>query len=368
MCACGGRRHRKRRVERTRVTAVGPVRLARWHTRCPACAGVGFPADGRLGVNGFVTRRASRMACLAGVSDPFRKAEGLLRELSGWAVDAETLRRLTHAEAAAATRTRADRGPLPAAFATAQTPANGATDVEVQIDAGKVNTLGGWRDVKVGVFAVRGRADGCSAAAAESRALPAPVVRSVIAAVAEVGVFAPRCRAEADRLGLTDPSRVSVLGDGAEWVWNLAGGPFAGAAQVLDYYHAAEHLAAAGRASRAGAGFDEWLAGATGRVLADGYAGACQALHELAGGAEVGAAWNYLAGHRDRLSYAARVRRGQSIGSGLVEGTIKQRVNLRLKRTGARWRVEGVGAFVELLALSDTPEWVEYWNGNSLAA
>ncbi len=49
--------------------------------------------------------------------------------------------------------------------------------------------------------------------------------------------------------------------------------------------------------------------------------------------------------------------RGRSIGSGAVEGTIKQEVNLRLKRTGARWRVEHVGPLVELRALSHTPEW-----------
>jgi hypothetical protein len=70
---------------------------------------------------------------------------------------------------------------------------------------------------------------------------------------------------------------------------------------------------------------------------------------------------NYFAGHRDRLGYAVRLRRGQVIGSGLVEGTIKERVNLRLKRTGARWRAAQVGPFVELLALSDSPEWDEYW-------
>jgi hypothetical protein len=73
-------------------------------------------------------------------------------------------------------------------------------------------------------------------------------------------------------------------------------------------------------------------------------------------------ALNYLTGHRDRLHYAARLRRGKAIRSGLVEGTIKQRANLRLKRTGARWRAEGVGPLVELLALSDSPEWAEYWN------
>lgn len=347
------------------MTAVGAIRLDRWHTRCPGCGEVGFAADGRLGVDGFLTVRARRMACRAGVGDPFRQAETLLRELTGWAVDAETIRRLTHAAAADATRTRDDREGLPAAFAAAHEPTAerpGPTDDEVAIDAGKVNTTGGWRDVKVAVFAVRGRAAACSSAEAASRELPAPVVRGVIAAVEEASLFGVRCRAEANRLGLTDPTRLTVLGDGAEWIWNLADERFPLASQVLDYYHAAEYLASAGRESLGAAAFPGWLDRATGRLLADGYAGACESLAGLPGGAAVGVAVNYLAGHRDRLSYAARLRRGQAIGSGLVEGTIKQRVNLRLKRTGARWRVEGVGPLVELLAMSDTPEWAEYWN------
>ncbi|MGL6095013.1 MAG: hypothetical protein ACRC7O_04330, partial [Fimbriiglobus sp.] len=296
-----------------------------------------------------------------------RPAERLLRELTGWAIDAETLRRLTHAVAADATRTRGDRKALPAAFAAAHGPTAerpGPAGDEVDIDAGPVNTTGGWRDVTVAVFAVRGRADPCASADAASRELPAPVVRSVIAAVEEAGVFAGRCRAEADRLGRTDPSRRTVPGDGAEWIGNRADEPFPTAGQVLDYDHAAEYLAAAGRESLDAAGFPAWWDGATGRLLADGYAGACEALAGLpAGGSEVGVALNDLAGHRDRLNYAARWRRGPSIGSGLVEGTIQQRVNLRLKRTGARWRVEGVGPLVELRAMSDTPEWSEYWTG-----
>jgi hypothetical protein len=97
-------------------------------------------------------------------------------------------------------------------------------------------------------------------------------------------------------------------------------------------------------------------------LAGDGYLGACEAVSELPGGAaEIGAAVNDWAGHRDRVNYAVRLHRGQAIGSGLVEGAIKQRVNLRVKRTGTRWRADGVGPFVELLAMSDTPEWAEYW-------
>jgi hypothetical protein len=52
---------------------------------------------------------------------------------------------------------------------------------------------------------------------------------------------------------------------------------------------------------------------------------------------------------------------GRSIGSGAVEGAIKQQVNLRMKRTGARWRTEHVGPLVELRALSYSPEWQALW-------
>ena len=295
--------------------------------------------------------------------DPFRKAEGLLEELSGWSIDAETLRRHAHAEAAQAASQRAERAGLPAAFAAA------TGDAELHIDAGKVNALEGWRDVKVAVFAVRPRGPAATAEDYEQRQLPPPSVRSVIAAVEEVGLFEPRCRAEAARLGLTDPTRLSVLGDGAEWIWNLATRSFAGASQVLDVYHAVEHLATAGRAAFGDApGFADWLTAARRRLVGDGYCGVCTTFaHPLPDpiaerlAAAAGPTLNYFAGHRDRLGYAVRLRRGQAIGSGLVEGTIEERVNLRLKRTGARWRAERVGAFVELLAMADTSEWDEYW-------
>src|SRR5207249_1030504 len=55
------------------------------------------------------------------------------------------------------------------------------------------------------------------------------------------------------------------------------------------------------------------------------------------GGAALGGLLNDFAGHQERLGYTLRLRRGQGIGSGLVEGSIKQLVNRRLKQTGARW-------------------------------
>jgi hypothetical protein len=346
------------------LTAIGPVRLERWHARCEPCKQVGFAADGLLGLDGGLTLRARRMACLAGVHDPFRKAEHLLQELSGWSLDAETLRRFCHAEAARAAATRRQRTALPTAFDQA------SGDHELHTDAGKINTREGWRDVKMAVFACRERAASASSLDMEQRDLPAPAVRAVIAAVEEAEKFGDRCQREAQRLHLTDMAQLSVLGDGAEWIWNLAEARFRGAAQVLDVYHALEHVAVIGRAAVGeGEPLTNWMATARRKLVGDGYAGVCEIVGQPQADAEaqrrvgevVGPVLNYFAGHQARLGYAARLYRGQAIGSGLVEGTIKEMVNLRMKRTGARWQATRVGSFVELLAMSRNPEWDEYW-------
>ena len=72
-------------------------------------------SEAGLGVHGRLTATASRMACLAGIHEPFRKAERLLGELCGWSADAETIRRLCHHQAKAARRQRGDREGLPEA-------------------------------------------------------------------------------------------------------------------------------------------------------------------------------------------------------------------------------------------------------------
>ncbi len=348
------------------MTAVGAIDLRRWHSRCPGCGDVGFAVDTLLGLGGWLTERARRMAIRAGLNDPFRQAESLLAELAGWSIDAETVRRYTHAEASDAATARAERTALPKAFARAE------GEHEVHLDAGKVNTPDGWRDVKVAVFACRQRGVSADSDDYTQRDLPEPSVRSVVAAIEEVGAFGHRCSWEAKRLGLADSERLSALGDGAEWIWTIVGRQFPQAAQLLDVYHAVEHLAVLGQAIVGEQGdLAAWLEPARRRLVGDGYAGVCEVVAQpIAGaaaqrrGAEVsGGVLNYFAGQQQRLGYAARLRRGQVIGSGLVEGTIKELVNLRMKRAGARWLPGHVGPFVELLALTRGPEWQEHWSG-----
>ena len=331
-----------------------------------ACDQGDFGADRVLGLTGYVTRGAGRMACLLGVQRSFAKTEAALLEVAGWDLDDNTIRQLCHATAARAHATR-ERRDTAAAFARAQ------GDHELPIDAGKVNTQGGWRDVKVAVVARRRPGPSITASEWDDRDLPPPTVRSVVAAVEEAAAFGARCATETGRLGLTDPRVIHVLGDGAEWIWNLAQRHFPGASQCLDYWHAAGYLGEAAKAvfgagsSAAAAALDR----GKGRLLGDGYWGVTQWIGELASamppkgdGTASATALNYLAGHQTRLNYALRLRRGQSIGSGLVEGSIKQLLNLRLKQTGARWKVEHVAPFVELAALATGPEWEAFWKQN----
>lgn len=345
------------------MTAVGAIRLERCHGYCQICEQPQFAADRLLGLDGWLTPRARSMADRAGIHDPFRPAEGLLRDLAGWTIAAETIRRYCHEDAARARQGRGERQALPERFADA------LGDREVHIDAGKVNTPQGYRDVKVAVFGCRERAEPSAAPDYEQRNLPGPGVRAVIAEIEEASAFGRRCAAEAGRLGVS-ATKLSVPGDGAEWIWNIAGEHFPAAAQVLDVYHGCEHLAEAARAAFGeGERMREWLDEARGKLLGDGYWGVCEAMaapmaDEEASrrlGTTAAEVLNYFSGHQGRLGYALRLRRGQAIGSGLVEGTIKQRVNLRMKRSGARWLPEHVGPFVEIMAMADSPEGSEFW-------
>jgi len=345
------------------MTAVGPVRVTRDYLTGSGDDPGGFRADEELGIEGYLTGGATRMAALAGVGESFAKASRVLSELAGWVLDDDTIRLATHATARRAAATRPER-PDAARFAEAP----GA--VEVPIDAGKVNTTGGWRDVKVAVFAKREEGEPAAPKDWDDRELPPPTVRTVVAAVEGVDAFAERLKAEADRLGVTGSDDVTVLGDGAAWIWNLAGSVLPQAKGVLDVYHAAEHIASAAKAvwgegtARAAAGLEEGRSA----LIAEGLSGLEAWIGRVFAEMGTGVGYDalislaaYATSHTTRLDYADRLQGGRSIGSGLIEGTIKQLINLRLKRTGARWSVENVGPLVELVALADSPEWQSIW-------
>src|SRR3954454_5404978 len=143
-CPCGAAGRHKGNASKTVMTALGAVVLWRAYFACRACGLGGYFADRFLGLEGFLTRQATRLICLLGGSHAFAIAERLLTECCGWKVSDERIRQACQAEATRIAGFRAESPAVAAAFADA------AGEVEFQTDAAKVNTTGGWRDMKIG--------------------------------------------------------------------------------------------------------------------------------------------------------------------------------------------------------------------------
>lgn len=295
------------------------------------------------------------MITLAGVSRSFRHGETLLEQLAGWTTCHEVVRQVCYRQAGRLADQREGASPEIEPFRDAP------GETEFQTDATKVNTTGGWRDMKLFVFAKRKAGEPATIEQWDTRRLPAPTARLAFAAVEEIDEFAPRWWPWAERLGLGD-GRLSVLGDGAEWIWDHAELQFANWTGTLDIFHAGEWLAKAAKAG-CGEGTAEaarWLREARLALLGDGYSGLCEYLAASAGwvpsqaglAAAAPEVLNYFRGHRDRLDYAPRLLRGQPIGSGLIEGACKQMIGRRMKQTGAQWDVGNADRMALLCSLA----------------
>jgi hypothetical protein len=292
-------------------------------------------------------------------------ARGHLQEFCGIIVSDELIRRITLAEAPRMQTWQQTAAEAPAAFIQAE------GEVEFETDAVKVNTTEGWRDAKIGIFAKRLRGASADSSQWNTRTLPKPTARHAFAAVEESQTFAQRWGTTAERLGVNPlSSALAVLGDGAEWIWNRAAEQFPNAIGILDVFHAAEHVADATKAYLGeGPAATEQSERGRDRLLSDGYAGLVEWLGELSqrplasggDGAALGAMMNYFAGHRERLNYAVRLHRGQSIGSGMVEGAAKNMIGRRLKANNARWLPDNVNRMGIACSALYSETWEVYW-------
>ncbi len=316
-----------------------------------------------LGLDGYLSPRVLRLACRLAADRSFDVAAERLHECCGVTVGGETLRRYCTATGVrVANWVRTDpeaAGPFREAVG----------EVEVQVDAGKVNTTTGWRDLKVVGFARRPIGPAATPAEWDSRELPGPTARVVLADIEGIDTFRRDWRVWADRLGVGSGSSVSVLGDGADWIWNAADAQFPGSRQVLDVYHALEYVSDAAKVLY-GEGTADALASyesGRSRLLSDGWSGVCEwVADELvredtpARRAAVETLVGYLSKHVGRVGYAGRLAEGRSIGSGLIEGTIKT-LGLRMKARGARWVERNAEHMSALVALSNSTLWEHYW-------
>lgn len=331
------------------------MRLNRLYLVCPGCDASRYPLDERLGIRGFVSPLARRLVCLAGASWSFERASANLKEFCGLSACDNTIRAVCHEHGGAMRDWQRDDPRGGAAFRKA------IGDVEFQTDGTMVNTTAGWREMRLSIFAKRKRGKPVRKAADwRQRDLPAPHARVIQAAVRTSEQLGPSWRRMATRLGLSETASISVIVDGAKWIWNQVAAHLPGASGVLDIYHALEQLWAAAKA-RFGEGAAEaagWVEARRATLLRGG---AGTLVGELAG-----ARWSgvrgYFEPHLGHTDYAGRLAEGRSIGSGLVEGCCKQVIGRRLKQTGARWKVRRVERMAVLCSVQASDQWDAYWN------
>jgi hypothetical protein len=339
--------------------------LQRLYLVCPRCGHSRYPLDDRLGVTGFVSPHAKKLLSLAGASWSFAAAAAHLAEFCGLRTCDQTIRAVCFEEAGLVADWLHTDPAAGADFAAA------GGDVEFQTDGTMVNTWEGWREMRLGIFAKRQRGQPATAAQWDSRRLPPPHARVLFGGIETAEHFGPRIRRWAGRLGIREASAVSVLGDGADWIWKQTDKQLPGARGWLDIYHGSEHLAGCvkvlyGEGSVQG---QAWVDAGRQALLTAGAAGVQAHLAAARRGARSAAQRQPLdsvAGYFERragyLDYAERLAAGQSIGSGLVEGACKQVIGRRMKQTGARWRVRRANRMATLCCTFHSDTWAPYWD------
>jgi len=221
-----------------------------------------------------------------------------------------------------------------------------------------------WHELKTGVVYRHEQA----ATTAKGRGLL--LQKRVVSWQGEPVELGRRLHWEALRHGLGRSRQVLVLADGAPWIWNVAADRWPGATELLDFYHASQHLWELGRALHGG---DEtraaaWVERRRHRLRHGGERALLREMGALRvrraeAGEVVRREREYFAGHARRLNYAAMARRGWPIGSGAVESVCRQR-QCRFKRPGQFWTPHGLRHLLAVVEAQTNDHWDELWQLN----
>lgn len=351
------------------ITSVGEICVPRRYYAGRDCTCKSVPWDQWAGIpqGHKLTMHARRMVTLGGSSWSFDQASQRLAELCHLQVSNDVIRAVCDEEGQEAAQWL-KQSPEPA-----EQMAAAVGELEFYSDGVKVNTVGGWREMRINVFAKREPTTPVGPALWDKRVLEKPGCRVAWAAIAASYRIGATWKQMLGHLGLEQTPRLSVLGDGARWIWDEAAKRFVAITTVdwvVDVFHVNEHIHAC-----AGAMFGKETPAAkrwaTQRVeelidvegprfierlrehrLAATDEKSREALKELIG---------YLEENRDSLWYRTRLAQGLPIGSGLIEGTCKNTIGARLKLNSARWRVRRAEHMAALRCLQYGDLWAPYW-------
>jgi hypothetical protein len=358
-------------------SVVGVVELSVWHGYDPATHHWGSPIRQQWGLSAHQQLSPGlqdRLAFTVTATGTYEQAAAVAGKW-GCPTDDTTLHALTQrlgARAEAQTQHRLT--PVPSEITARRAP---SVLTVLMLDGWQVRQRGAgwgrtrtqqprveWHELKTGVVY---RHDQAGQTAGGRGLLAQKVVVSWQGDPLELG---RRLHGEALRHGLARSRDVLAVADGAPWIWNVVADRWRGATEVLDFYHASQHLWELGRTLSRGddARAAAWVEPRLHRLRHGKERGVLRELAALrpprsAAGEIVRREQGYFAGHAARMNYQALAQRGWPIGSGAVESACRQR-QCRCKRPGQFWTASGLRHLGALIEAQANGHWDELWQPN----
>ena len=355
--------------------------LDRAYYYCEACEAGFCPRDRALGLQDTsLSAGITRMVGLAAAMVSFVESSELMRELAAVPVDPKQVERT--AEALGQEIVDDEQNVIEPGPPAASTMYLGMDGTGIPIRASELVGRKGkqpdgsakTREVKlVTVWTAEGhKADGTAVRDPGSVTYSAAIERAATRDTDDVlSPFAQRVDREAQRRGFDQAPRRVVLGDGAPWIWNLADEQCPGAIQIVDLFHAKQHLSDVATAIY-GAGTDlahQWARLRHDDLDAGHLRAVCHALRAHAATCpDARRCWDYVRRHRARMRYPTFRAQGLCVSSGVVEAGCKVAIGTRLKRAGMHWTVAGADAIIALRCCRLSGRFEDFWERRSATA
>jgi len=375
-CSCG-HRARYRELRRRRIlTAVGGVELVRPYYLCPHCHQGQFPFDAELDVeNKDLSPGVRPMLAVVGQATAFDQGREQMKRLAGLELTTKAVERTAEAigeDIGGREREQIQHAlqldlpvvvgePIPILYVQMDgtgVPLTEAERRESKVEGQPART----REVKLGCVFTQTTYD------PQGYAMRDPGSTTYTGAIETAEEFGQRLYAEACDRGWSRAKKKVIMGDGAEWIWNLADLHFPGALQIVDLFHARQHLWDLARLVYPSddARQKQWIMrhqpkldeGRIEKLV--GYLRSLEASSpELA--ATIRKAADYFEKNADRMRYPEFRRQHLFVGSGVIEAGCKTVIATRLKQSGMFWTVRGANAIIALRCCRLSGRFEDYW-------
>jgi hypothetical protein len=360
---------------KTFATVLGSLQLCRAWYYCRECGRGLAPRDDELGLTGgSMSPGLSAMVDRVAAEGPFAAGSELLAHLAGVSVGAKRVERASEANSQvlahvlAAEVAALAEGDASVVGPTGEAPeklyvaldGTGVPTVAADVQGRAAKNADGvarTREAKLAVTFTQTKLDD------DGHPVRDPGSSSYLATFEPAESFGRYAELAARRRGSDHAASVVILGDGAEWIWNLAERHFPGATHIVDLYHARQHLHAvnrtvAGAVADLGPGWsdrrvDQLDAGDIDALLA---AFAELELTEVERAA-VDKQLGYFRTNKTRMAYGTFRQAGLFVGSGVVEAGCKTIIAQRLKQSGMRWTTNGATGIFTLRCEQASGTW-----------